>query len=215
MRTRLLHLLGIGLLCMAGSACAALSPTTYLDFEDLITKDISGTYYKDLYWEYGNPGYYNINGSWKCPEPINSTDYYYCPASGTQYLTNSWGCTELGIQFLKPVEVIGANFSGHGYIGNWAEGVRVHGFRDGIEVAVTQWFMDIDQTPNWFAINLTNVDRIVIEAKPASNIENGAPYGIYGWYGMDDLAYDVIPEPASLMLLSLGTMVMKRRCVSR
>jgi len=208
MRTRLLHLLGIGLLCMAGSACATL-----LDFENLTQKqDISGTYYENLYWEYGNQGYFNVSGSWMCPEPMNSTDYYYCPASGTNYLTNSWGSTELGIQFLTPVEGFGAYFSGHGFIDNWAEGIRVHGFLGENEVAVTEWFMDIDQTPNWFAINLKNVDRIVIEAKPAQSEQT---WYTYGWYGMDDLTYDVIPEPASLILLSLGTLAIKRRRPSR
>jgi len=72
--------------------------------------------------------------------------------------------------------------------------------------------MDIDQTPSWFDINLTNVDRIVIESKPSQSEQN---WYTYGWYGMDDLTYDLVPEPASLILLSLGTLVISRKRTAR
>lgn len=204
MRLRLLVLLCIGLLCIAGSSFATL-----LDFENLTPKDdISGTYYEDLYWEYGNAGYLNVTGSWLCPQSSSSGDFYHCPNSGSRNLINSWGCTEIGIQFLADVDVFGAYFAGQGYIETWAEAVRVSGYRDGEMVGQTNWFTDIDQHPDWFAINLTNVDRIVIEAKPT--------YGYtYGWYGLDDLTFKVIPEPATLILLSLGGLALCRKRTAR
>ena len=56
--------------------------------------------------------------------------------------------------------------------------------------------VNFDDLPDWFAINLSNVDRIVIESVP---VDQGG-----GWFGMDDLTYDVVPEPATLSLLGLG-----------
>ena len=52
-----------------------------------------------------------------------------------------------------------------GHVRVWTPGVRILGYRDGANVAQTDWFSDIGAQPKWFAMNLQNVDRIVIESK--------------------------------------------------
>ncbi len=173
---------------------------TVLDFEDLsYEQHISGTNYAGLFWEYGNQGYQGNIGSWACP-PNLSSNY---PYSGKHNLTNTWGCTLIGIKFPTIVDVEGAYFAGQGSYSSfvWTTGVRVHGYLDNIEIAITNWFTDIDNNPDWFAMNLYNVDRIVIESIPV--IQGG------GWYGMDDLTFT--PEPATLLLLGLGGLFLRRK----
>ncbi len=54
----------------------------------------------------------------------------------------------------------------------------------------------LDVQPDWFAINLAGVDRIVSESQP---VNQGG-----GWFGMDDLTYEAVPEPHQAMLVTLG-----------
>jgi hypothetical protein len=64
----------------------------------------------------------------------------------------------------------------------------------------------ITTTPTWFDMTaLTHVDRILFEASVA--FENQAAYGL------DDLTFTYIPEPAgmSLGLLALSGMLLRRR----
>ncbi|UCF34715.1 MAG: hypothetical protein JSV78_05300, partial [Phycisphaerales bacterium] len=108
------------------------------------------------------------------------------PSSGAHYVVNKWGDTRMGIGFggvgettARQVNVHGAYFFGQSDQGVWTGGVKVIGYRDGLEVQETDWFRQIGAEPQWFAMNLREVDRIEIIAEPATN---GG-----GWYGMDDL----------------------------
>ena len=87
----------------------------------------------------------------------------------------------------------------------WTSAVRVHGFRDGLEIATTDWFTDVDEQPDWFDISLDNVDRIVVESQ--------ADFGnVAGWYGMDNFTFTVVPEPnAVLMFLCAAVTVRHQR----
>ena len=88
----------------------------------------------------------------------------------------------MGISFPTKVDIHGAWFAGQGGgEGVWASSIRVIGYLEGEKTQTTNWFDDIDDMPSWFAMNLLDVDRIVIEANP---VFNGA-----GWYAMDDLTY--------------------------
>jgi hypothetical protein len=162
-----------------------------VNFDDLADGYVlTGSNYAGLTWELGNNGYNNNQGSWGIPS--YSTHY---PYSEPQNAINLWGCTLLGIGFPTQVDVSGAYFAGQGSEANWTNKVRVHGYRNGSEIATTDWFTDIDSHPDWFAMNLTQVDRIVIESNP---VWNGG-----GWYGMDNLTYDV-PEPATICLFAIA-----------
>ena len=171
-----------------------------IDFEDLgANQSLTHTNYAGLIWESGNTGYEGNEGFWNIPSSSNNY-----PSSGDRNVMNAWGCTLIGIAFPEQVDVLGAYFAGQGVDYCWTTGVRVHGYRDGSLVETTDWFTDIDTSPDWFAIDLFDVDRIVIESIPV--IQGG------GWYGMDDLTYSTaIPEPASLGLLALGAMIAVRR----
>jgi hypothetical protein len=121
------------------------------------------------------------HGTWIIP----SREATYYPYSGLHYVTNKWGDTKMGITFFTNVTVHGAWFAGQGGgKGVWASSIRVIGYQNGEETTISDWFEDIDDTPSWFAMNLKNVDRIVIEATPVFNNA--------GWYAMDDLTFSPI-----------------------
>ncbi len=118
------------------------------------------------------------HGIWVVP----SREATYYPHSGEHYVMNKWGDTKMGIAFPTLVDIQGAWFAGQGGgEGVWASSIRVFGYCNGEHIQNTNWFDDIDEIPSWFAMNLRNIDRIVIEATP---VFNGA-----GWYAMDDLTY--------------------------
>lgn len=126
-------------------------------------------------------------GTWVVP----SRRATYHPHSGRLNIVNKWGDTRMGISFHKVVDVKGAYFAGQGGgPGVWTSGVRAIGYRAGHEVSVTDWFTDIGAKPRWFAMNLTGIDRIVIEARP---VFNGA-----GWYGIDDLTFAAAASDGSV-----------------
>ncbi|MEE8385872.1 MAG: hypothetical protein V3S01_08145 [Dehalococcoidia bacterium] len=117
-------------------------------------------------------------GIWVIP----SSRATYYPHSGKHNVVNKWGDTRMGIAFPAVVDVRGAWFAGQGGgEGVWAASIRVLGYRDGRLTRTTDWFPGLGSTPQWFAMDLPDVDRIVIEAVPA--------YQGAGWYAMDDLTY--------------------------
>ncbi|MHC4500528.1 MAG: hypothetical protein ACYS21_15620 [Planctomycetota bacterium] len=173
-----------------------------VDFDDLdYGVDLTGSGYAGLTWETGNEGFGGKLGVWRVAWSENSF-----PHSPPHNAWNVYGATLMGIGFDSPVDVIGAYFAGGSDSPDMlADGVRVHGYLGGTEVAVTGWFMDIDYQPDWFAMNLLNVDRIVIEADPGP-ILMGYPVGNYG---MDGLTY--VPEPTTLLLCALGGLALLRK----
>jgi hypothetical protein len=190
------------------TAIIALVPTaqaidpTVIDFDDLsYDTDLTGSGYAGLTWETGNEGYQDIDsphyGYWAVPP----SDVITHPYSQPHCVDNGWGATLMGIGFPETVNVLGAYFASVGSSSPWlTTGVRVHGYLDDSEVAVTDWFNDIDTTPNWFAVNLSGVNRIVIESV---TVKDNA-----GFYSMDDLTYTVVPEPATILLFSLGVPIL-------
>lgn len=174
---------------------------TVVNFDDLIgPMTLTGSNYAGLTWELGNIGHGGIYpGEWI----IDYIGSSYWPYSPPNNVVNGFGATLMGIGFPTKVDVLGAYFAGQGAEVGWTTGIRVHGYREGMMVATTPWFNDIDAHPDWFAINLSSVDRIVIESIP---VFEGA-----GYYNMDDLTY--IPEPTTVLLLALGgvTLLRKRR----
>ena len=171
---------------------------TVVNFDDLAGGYVlTGSNYAGLTWESGNNGFEDNPGYWLVP---SASSYPYSQPLNAE---NAWGCTLLGIGFSTQVDVSGAYFAaqGNGPLG-WTNKVRVHGYRNGSEVVTTDWFTDIDKHPDWFAMNLNQVDRIVIESNP---VNDGG-----GWYGMDNLTYD-IPEPATIAMLGLGALSLIRR----
>lgn len=122
---------------------------------------------------------------------------------------NFWGSTLTGISFPSVVNVDGAYFSAQGAAVP-TPGVRVRGYLNGVEVVTTGWFNGIVSTPQWFAMNLDGVDRIVVESVPNQS-------GSGGWFGMDNFTYTVVPEPQVCVLIIpglLGLAGVRRRLLS-
>ncbi len=86
------------------------------------------------------------HGVWVVPTRGASTAAH----SGTHYVVNKWGDTDMGIGFPTPVDVRGAFFAGQGGEGVWTSAVRATGYRAGQVVAQTEWFTDIGEKPRWF-----------------------------------------------------------------
>jgi hypothetical protein len=72
---------------------------------------------------------------------------------------------------------------------------------------VTDWLTPVTSTPQWLDLTvLGNVDRVVVEAEHVSFSSQAA-------YGMDDLTFTYVPEPAgmSLGVLAMGGGLLRRR----
>jgi uncharacterized protein (TIGR03382 family) len=185
------------------AARVQIADAVVLNFDDL-THDmkLTGTSYSGLTWEEGSIGVGGVTGYWEA-----LTGSFNYPHSVPTNVVNAGGSTLIGIQFPSAVDMMGSYVAvqGNGNIG-WTTGLRVHGYNAGQEVAATDWFTTISTTPAWFDMTaLTNVDRIVFESVPV--------YENTGYYGLDDLTFTYVPEPAgiSLGLLALGGLLQRRR----
>jgi hypothetical protein len=189
-------------MCMGTGALAA---PTVLNFDDLSSGVIlSGGIYAGLTWEDGNAGLVGFPGKWAVPTPATSH-----PFSQPHNLINGNGATLMSVSFANPVDLQGAYVAVQGSDSvSWAQSLRVHGYFGGLPTTDTPLFTQITTIPTWFDMTaLTHVDRIVFEASVA--FENQA------YYGIDDLTFTYIPEPAgiSLGLLALGGVLLRRsRC---
>ena len=101
--------------------------------------------------------------------------------SGTKSIINKWGDTRMGIGFPGDVDVDGAWFASQTSPEVTTDGVQVVGYRDGREVARTEWFEGLTTEPRWFEMDLDDVDRIELISRP--RVRGG------GWYALDDLTF--------------------------
>jgi len=194
---------------------------TIVTFEDLeYDQNISGTAYQGIHWDYGSePGVYFIRGSWMSrfydpviDDPDNNL-------FGTHSLTNSYGCTKITFQFPEEnfphgVAVDGAYFVGQGIESNWPEKITVTGFFDGTEV----WSVLLNTVlsyPQWLNMDPDSknkpIDQIAITVTPKAPWD--PTYNEYGYFGMDNLSFEevIVPEPMTLLLLTLGSAAIRRR----
>ena len=116
-------------------------------------------------------------GAWRIP----SARAAGLAHSGRLDLTNTWGDTLMGIGFTRLVHLEGVWVRAQSSRAVWAGGLRAHGYRDGTRVASTEWVRGLDLEPQWFEIDLADINRVVFEAEASGN---GG-----GWYALDDLSY--------------------------
>lgn len=188
---------------MLAAMSSANGELVAINFDDLEYEyTLSGTTYAGLTWEWGNDRGDGHLGEWYIP----SEGYDSYPYSLPHVVINGWGASLMGVGFPETVNVLGAYFAGieGASTSPTTPGVRVHGYLGDVEVAMTDWFNDIDVSPSWFAMNLSSVNRIVIESIPVER--QGLPDA--GWYQMDNLTYT--PEPATISLLALGGLALLR-----
>jgi hypothetical protein len=168
-----------------------------LNFDDLPeSHSLLGTNYAGLIWEAGDVGVDGKIGYWATPSVFSGY-----PHSPPRNIINAADSTQIGITFPSPVDLRGAYIGKQGNYGE-AQGVYVNGYADGNFVAGTALLTNLSTTPVWLDMSaLTGVDRIVFIAIPSGN---GAIYGV------DDLTFTYVPEPASLSLLALGGLLLRR-----
>lgn len=123
------------------------------------------------------------HGAWVVPSPraISPT------GSGNYNVMNKWGDTRMGIGFPRPVRVLGAHLGGQTSLSVTTPGLRVVGYLQGREVGRTDVIRGLTLAPQWFDLNLDNVDRIVFEAE--------ASQPDAGWFSLDDLTFVEMPAP--------------------
>jgi hypothetical protein len=205
---RLCRFLGLTAVLLLQLASTKRSLAIVLNFDDLeFDTVLSGGTYGGLTWEQGNPGDLGYPGVWAVP-PSFGHSY---PHSSSKNIFNGNGSTLIGISFPSPVNASGVYVAvqGNGQSA-WALGLHVHGYLDNQFVGDATPLTSITTTPSWLDMSaLMNVDRIVFEAQPPSAVE--------AYYGLDDLTFTYVPEPAgiSLGLMALGGMLLRRRCPGR
>lgn len=122
---------------------------------------------------------HGASGEWRVPPRVDAR----APHSGERYAFNSWGDTRLGIGFRRTVSLQGVWVARHSDEGTATPGLRIVGYRDGVEVGRSAPFHDVGVSPSWWSPQLPEVDRIVFLADP---VAGGA-----GWFAIDDLTFDV------------------------
>jgi hypothetical protein len=203
-------------LCMAWAIALCLScqsSATIVTFDSLaVDNPISGDTIGGIYWDVSSkPGLYFSSGSWITHgyNPSGSTP-------GNNYLTNNNGCIEISFQFTENdfpdgATVLGADFAGYGNENNWPAAITAKGLWDEKE-AWSVSLTGITANLQWLTMNGSKpVNKVVISVAPK------APwhpiYNEYGYFGMDNLTIDkvIVPEPATLLLLTLGAAAIRRR----
>jgi MYXO-CTERM domain-containing protein len=154
--------------------------------------------YAGLNWEEGILGDEGSRGLWYAGGRY--------PSSPPRNVVNTGGSTLMGIGFPSPVDFEGAYFAEQGNLG--ATSVRVLGYQGVQFVAMTDWTPTLSATPVWLDMTaLYNVNRILVQSLPVNAAQTSGPYG------MDDLTFTYVPEPAgvTLGLLALGGLLLWRR----
>jgi hypothetical protein len=188
-------------LILTGFVSRAVVCAVVVDFDDVPPGAfLTGSGYDGLIWESGNLGSSNLPGEWHIPTVANY------PNSQPNNVNNAQGSTLMGIGFFDRAQAAGAYFAVQGDPeASWATAVRVHAYIQGQPTLTTAWLSPLTTTPQWLDMtSLGELDRIVIEAAPAQ-------FSTVGGFGMDDLTFTYIPEPASLSLLALGGLLLWRR----
>jgi hypothetical protein len=203
-------------LCMAWAMTLCLScqtSATIVTFNDLPTDHvISGDTIDGILWDYSSePGIFFSPGSWITHgyNPSGSTP-------GNNYLTNNNGCTKISFQFTEETfpdgaTVFGAYFAGYGNENNWPAAITVSGLWEEAEA----WSVSLDGFTadlQWLAMDGSKpIDKVVISV--TSKAPFNPTFNKYGYFGMDNLSFEevIIPEPATLLLLTLGVAFIRRR----
>jgi hypothetical protein len=203
-------------LCVAGAIALCLSCQTsaaVVNFDNSPTDHvISGDTIDGILWDDGSePGLFFGQGSW--------ITHGYNPSGttpGNKYLTNNNGCTKISFQFTEDAfpggaTVFGAYFAGYGNPNIWPAAITVSGLWKE-EEAWSVSLSGITADLQWLAMDGSKpIDKVVISVTPIAPFD--PTYNKYGYFGMDDLSFEevIVPEPITLLLLTLGTAFIRRR----
>ena len=174
---------------------------TVINFDDITTLEndpgqIFGGSYGGLVWETG----------WRVTGDERYTGTYansYDSPSG-RYAADNYGREAISVWSLSRFNFRGAYFAAWGFVDNPLEkgqsptSLTVDGYRDASLVSSITFSLSTDRY-DWVNTDLTNIDKLVFTPVGIPN----PGYELY-WL-MDDFTYQVVPEPASAAIFTIGT----------
>lgn len=176
-------------------AFAGVANATVVDFDSLTwDTNLTGTGYSGITWGTSTDKAEGYTGSWHTPDSVG----YVTPINGTPHslpmcVLNWYGPDNLWFEFPTPVYFNGAWFSQAGI--NALPDVR---FYDNLG-NVSGW-MTVQNTSKWLNAGFTGSTRIYVERRLAAYPDyKGSEY-----YLMDDVTYNAVPEPSSLLAVGLS-----------
>ncbi|MEI6913992.1 MAG: hypothetical protein WCL39_02555 [Armatimonadota bacterium] len=163
-----------------------------LNFDDLAAQTYVPNDYMGITFELGQLGFANNTGH----AAVITSDQGGRPATPPNCMINEWGVRQLGFTASsKRFNFLGAVFSRYGDVASMqAPLVGFVGYRNGKQVGQTPGYQ-ITNTPSFAPVYFVDVDYVLIVAA------NG-PVGSAGWYCMDNLSYEPVPEPSTAIVLA-------------
>lgn len=163
----------------AAVADSSIEPTAVVtvDFDDLSGYE-QLFYYAGITWDSGLLDWYGgYQGGWN----TNDNPSYAPPVSPPNYVFNFYGAIDPGFTFDERVHFYGAWFV-KTTAGNGApDAVRCVGYLDGSPQYYSDW-LNLTYSSQYLTADFPMVNRVVVEM-----------LGM-GWFAMDDLSYEPIPE---------------------
>jgi hypothetical protein len=173
-----------------GSSAFGLTSDIVVDFNipGIADSDPVPTNYAGLTWDSG----------WAVGLESEDPDFSE-PKSGDQYAYNAFGKNNLGFSLPSP---------GDSLVGAWftkeevsPTSVKFKGLNaSGVVEEETGW-LELSDTPQYLAANFSPHARIEVEFDDE----------VKAYFTMDDIAYSPVPEPATIAVLGLGGLLLRKR----
>lgn len=178
---------------------------TVLNFDDII---LNGSNYVQINTFLPNYGGFTWGSSWAVGNLQANPNYKNASHSGTQYLSNWGGASNLLIQRASLFNFDGAWFKTPTVNNPASSWVKITAYDEFNNLIGTTGNINVSTNSLWISPGFKNVARLNIE-------QNG------GWFTMDDFTFDTVnqkvPEPAPLALIGLaltGLMVARKKKIA-
>ena len=133
---------------------------------------------------------------------VSNSLSYATPHSAPNYVYNSYGPDNLWFSFAGPVSFSGAWFANAGATpGHKAEEVR---FRDDLG-NLSAW-LNLSDAPQFLDASFSGSTTVYVERR--GGVGGSETLGDGRWYTMDDVTYDAVPEPSTILLVGGGLLAL-------